>query len=284
MSLKCWKHFRELDDVFRSNIKIALTVDLDDHIGEQLAAIMVMHNGDVYSIGTNAHACLGVKGIDRSAVPVKVSALCQKGIQKLAGGYGHILALTKDGQLFAWGDNKFGQLGKLPTGPKGNEWCNFIDRKVSVPISVKGALEGKKVVDVACGFNHTLAVTSEGHVYGWGYNKHGRVGVGSGDYVIGTPTKVVFPDDDGTKIRAVSCGRHFSVAISDTGKIFVWGSNEYRQLGITEGSVSVSPKELKLHCVFTSIACGAWHTVALTDKMKWCAGDTTEIKLHLQRA
>ena len=74
-------------------------------------------------------------------------------------------------------------------------------------------------MDVACGFNHTLALTSEGHVYGWGSTERGRVGVGSIGYVIGTPAKIIFPQFDKTQIKAVACGRHFSVALSQAGKV-----------------------------------------------------------------
>ena len=46
---------------------------------------------------------------------------------------------------------------------------------------VEGELKDKKVVYVACGFQHTVAVTENGDVYSWGFGKNGALGHGNWD-------------------------------------------------------------------------------------------------------
>lgn len=69
------------------------------------------------------------------------------------------------GELLTWG--KGGSLSALGHG---------VNDDVNTPTPVM-ALEGYSVVHVACGLSHTLAVTSEGLVFSWGNNDHGKLGM-----------------------------------------------------------------------------------------------------------
>ena len=137
-------------------------------------------------------------------------------ISDLAAGFCHVVALTSAGQVYAWGDNEFRQLGNLTS----RDCYGF-------PVLVAGNLEGKFVTSIVCGFNHTIVLTDQGEVYGWGYNKHGRI-VGDAtkeqsmyiyDKVIVSPIKIHFPCEENTKIVSVGAGRHFSVALTDKGQV-----------------------------------------------------------------
>ena len=97
----------------------------------------------------------------------------------------------------------------------------------NVPLLVAGNLEGKCVTSIVCGFKHTLVLTDQGEVYGWGYNKHGRI-VGDArkgyrtvidNRVIFGPIKIHFPCEESTKVVSVGAGRHFSVALTDKGQV-----------------------------------------------------------------
>ena len=104
----------------------------------------------------------------------------------LEAGVGHSLALEPNGVVWAWGANGYGQLGQGDTvGPK------------STPVRVKGP-GGKgfltnKVAISAC--NHCLALDPNGHVWAWGNNDNGQLGVG-GDTQRCYPVK---SDSDGYK-------------------------------------------------------------------------------------
>jgi len=79
-------------------------------------------------------------------------------------------------------------------------------------------------------------------------------------------------------IIQVACGHSHSLALSDAGQIFAWGSNHFYQLGFSEPGVKevVRPKLVKklasLHVV--QIACGANHCLALT-KCKFLSSSTS---------
>jgi alpha-tubulin suppressor-like RCC1 family protein len=69
------------------------------------------------------------------------------------------MAITNDGSLFAWGNNRRGQLGDGTT----------TDRLSPVQIM-------SDVVVVSAGGAHTMAITSEGNLFAWGENFHGQLG------------------------------------------------------------------------------------------------------------
>lgn len=85
-------------------------------------------------------------------------------IIKVACGRSHTLAITNDYKVWAWGLNGHGQLGDDST------------KNRSAPVRVK--LEADKVIDIAGGGYHSLALDSEGKVYAWGLGQSGRLGLG----------------------------------------------------------------------------------------------------------
>jgi regulator of chromosome condensation len=80
-------------------------------------------------------------------------------------GNHHSFYINGKGQVFGWGLNNHGQLG---IGTKSN---------TSIPTLVK-ALEGLRVVMMAGGEHHSIALTAEGKAYCWGRNDEGQCGRG----------------------------------------------------------------------------------------------------------
>ena len=90
--------------------------------------------------------------------PQRIEAFDDLNVQKLRVGMRHSAVIDQDGQLHTFGQGNWGVLGH------GNEdSINF-----KKPKHVQG-LEKHKVVDVAMGEYHTLALTDDGSVYTWGY-------------------------------------------------------------------------------------------------------------------
>ncbi|KAI3706798.1 hypothetical protein L6452_24771 [Arctium lappa] len=92
----------------------------------------------------------------------------------------------------------------------------------------------RKVIAIAAGEAHTLALTGDGSVYSWGRGTFGRLGTGSElDQLF--PAKIEFNSTDRrerVKIVGVSAGAYHSLALSDDGSVWSWGSNTYGQLGV----------------------------------------------------
>ena len=86
---------------------------------------------------------------------------------QVASGDHHSLALAKGGQLYAWGDNEFGQLGLGPS----------IGLKIDVPTHLE-CLNSLPIRSLASGGSHTFIVSHSGAVYAWGRNNKGQLGLG----------------------------------------------------------------------------------------------------------
>lgn len=152
--------------------------------------------GMVYSWGDGDFGKLGRGGSEGCAVPQNIEKLNGLGVSQIECGAQFSLALTKYGQVWTWGKGDYFRLGH-------ND-----DRHVRKPTLVE-ALKGKKIVHVAVGALHCLAVTDTGQVFGWGDNDHGQQGNGT-TVVNRKPTLVQGLEN--VKVTKVACGSSHSVA------------------------------------------------------------------------
>jgi alpha-tubulin suppressor-like RCC1 family protein len=168
-------------------------------------------NGDVVSWGGNQYGEFGDYTSLDSSNAVHVVGLTN--IVKIASGLNHSLAIDANGSLWAWGDNEFGQLGD-----------GGMDDGSNVPMHVLGM--SNSVVDVASGYNHSVAVKTDGTVWTWGYNASGQLGIGNTDntnipvQVEGLPTNAV----------AVAAGYNHTLALLSDGTVWAWGDDFFNQL------------------------------------------------------
>jgi hypothetical protein len=124
----------------------------------------------------------------------------------------------KNGTTLSTGYNAFGQLGR----------GNLDNRSVMGPLSKYYPFKG-----FATGGDHSVAFTDIGEVYSWGYNAYGQLGNSSTTYS-SVPVKTTFLP--GVKSVAVAAGAFHTLSISDDGKVWTWGWNNYGQLGYLTGS------------------------------------------------
>lgn len=89
-------------------------------------------------------------------------------VVKISAGDQHMGILNKEGKLYTWGYNDYGQLGWGQHG---------VDRVgQQKPNQVKGMMENEEIIDFACGGGHTVAVTKSSKIFGWGSNTNGQLG------------------------------------------------------------------------------------------------------------
>mmetsp|Transcript_131565 Transcript_131565/g.421047 ORF Transcript_131565/g.421047 Transcript_131565/m.421047 type:complete len:554 (+) Transcript_131565:115-1776(+) len=89
-------------------------------------------------------------------------------ITQVRAGDQHMGVLTKEGKLYTWGYNDFGQLG---WGLHGTDRVGQ-----QKPNQVKGMIENEEIIDFAMGGGHTCAITKSCRVFGWGSNTNGQLG------------------------------------------------------------------------------------------------------------
>ena len=149
-------------------------------------------------------------------------------VRSVASGDGYAVAITLDGNVFTWGNNRNGRLGRGVTNR---------EPLPTVAESELGRvlLPSLHVVAVAAGTYHCLAVTDSGLVYGWGANSYGQCGSGVASVDVLSPTKVEMPH--GTKARVASVSDSpSSFVITSDGQLFAFGCNGSGQLGLGEKS------------------------------------------------
>ena len=218
-------------------------------------------NDGVYATGYNAFGQLGNNSLTQKEVPGKVTKTngtgYLTGAVAIAAGAEHSLALINDGTLRSWGDNSNGQLGN---GTKTNS---------KVPVQVSG-LTGLTVTDIAAGGFHSLAVTSTGAVWSWGFNSDGQLGNGTATDS-SSPVQVSgIGGVYGAVSVAVAGGGLHSLALTNAGAVWSWGWNNYGQLGINSTTESEVPVQVEdstgttFLTGVTAIAAGEWHSLALT--------------------
>ena len=142
--------------------------------------------------------------------------------QVSGGGYlvgdqtGYSVAVGSDGNAYAWGNNKSGQLGDGTTIQK------------TTPVMVRkpaGVPADFTYVQVCAGGYHSLAIGSDGYVYAWGLNDHGQLGNNTKSNS-STPVRVHGPGNTGEALKAiqVSAGAWNSMALGADGTVYTWGS------------------------------------------------------------
>ena len=174
-------------------------------------------------------------------------------------GTEHSLALCADGAVWSWGKGKNGGLGH------GNE----ADCKSPTLIKSLVLSEDQKIVQIASGDSHNLALTAEGTVFAWGSGAYGRLGLGT-EIDVQTPT-VVEGDLKNIRVLNVSCNSFHSLALvlpdSDDYSLYTWGGGKYGKLGHgdTANRLSPTPVELfkKPQRAIRAVA-GQHHTVAIS--------------------
>lgn len=86
-------------------------------------------------------------------------------------------------------------------------------------------------VYISCGYSWSMVIVSNGHLYAWGHNSNGQLGFMPSQYH-SVPMKV--PLAEGIVIVKVACGYSHTLALSQLGQVFSWGSNNHGQLGISK--------------------------------------------------
>lgn len=145
-----------------------------------------------------------------------------------SGSFG--LVLSTEGEVFSWGDtNKWGELGLGGQYPQGtnNQGTSLVNSEIT---KVSGSIFGKKIVKVAPGSTHAVALSESGTLYSWGRGFEGQTGTTNLGVVL-SPKLVKFSSE--MPIAAVSCGHNFTICVTKQGgQLYAFGEGGCGQLGI----------------------------------------------------
>ncbi|XP_044718982.1 regulator of chromosome condensation (RCC1) repeat domain-containing protein [Hirsutella rhossiliensis] len=194
------------------------------------------HKGYVLAWGCGQQNQLGRRIIERN----KLSSLIPQGIGlprgkivKVACGSYHSFALDKDGNVWGWGLNNFGEIGA--EGNAGED-----DAVILKPAKVE-FLDKYEVTGIDGGVHHSVACTDKGELLTWGRVDGFQIGfepdqLKKDDVLFderGDPRILIRPTPHAgvSKVASVSAGTDNSFAVTDDGKVYSWGFSANYQTG-----------------------------------------------------
>ena len=260
-----YNHRGQLGDGFNANISTPILINTGAIANRVVISIacgcrhtMALDDtGRVYAWGYNWNCQLGNDYTIQQNTPILINtgAIANKVIVSIACGTYHSMALDNTGNIYAWGNNNYSQLGNGDTTQQ------------NTPILINtGDLVNKVIVSIVCGSFHTIALDNTGHVYTWGYNEQGQLGDGT-TFDKNRPILINTGAIANKVIVSIACGTYHSMAIDNTGKVYVWGNNLQGQLG--NGSTTQQNTPILINTgaiankVIVSIVCGNFYTMVL---------------------
>ncbi|POM60097.1 hypothetical protein PHPALM_31087 [Phytophthora palmivora] len=217
----------------------------------------------LYTFGRNDYGQLGHNdSIDRK-VPQHVEALNDQQIISVACGQYHTMVVTATGKAFAFGKNDYGQLG-----------IDSVENQL-VPVQVRGGLEKQECLEIRCGYYHTIVLCSGAHLFAFGRNDYGQLGLGRANASSAANIQLqqqrfsyarLIEELEGKDIVRFACGCYHTIAASDNGVIYVFGRNNHGQLGTGDTNERIYPFPIDdfVGKRVALIAAGFYHTVVLT--------------------
>ena len=196
-------------------------------------------DGTLVAWGDNYQGQLGNGGSNYRSSPVQVDLTAAAGqpVVGFAACSTHVLALTADGTLLAWGYDSHGQLGDGDSG--GSQSKAAVVRRT-------GALVGKTITRVFPGYQSSLVGCADGSLVGWGYNTSGQLGTGT---AVGEVLVPVLVDRSGVlagkTVLGIAGGETHTIAWSDDFSVAGWGTNSQGQTGTGQTS-NLSPAAVNL--------------------------------------
>ncbi|HXP56565.1 MAG TPA: hypothetical protein VN847_16480 [Streptosporangiaceae bacterium] len=216
-------------------------------------SVALTKSGAVFAWGGNRWGQLGDGTIQQRFAWTQVKLPTRSAIVAISAGDDHVLALSRSGQVFAWGRNDVGQVG---AGSLSDRQA----RPVAVPMPGKGRITG-----LAAGSSCSFGLTSTGAVYGWGHAiplgaavAKGQLGATKGG-LGAVPAPKLLSLAGSARAAAVDAGRRHLVVLTTSGELLAYG------VTVVGRPAPEKPKLNKAWGRVTQVSAGDDHTLALTE-------------------
>ncbi|XP_072495885.1 serine/threonine-protein kinase Nek8 isoform X2 [Notamacropus eugenii] len=219
--------------------------------------------GIIMTFGSGSNGCLGHGSFTDLSQPTIVEALLGYEMMQVACGASHVLALSTERELFAWGRGDGGRLGL------GTRESHSSPQQVPVPPE-------QETQWVVCGIDSSMILTVPGRALACGSNRFNKLGL---DRV--SPGEEPGPHDlveealsfmplgsvplDSEPLVSVDVGTAHSAAVTASGQCYTFGSNQHGQLGTNacRGSRATCLVAGLQGIKVVMVACGDAFTVAI---------------------
>ncbi|XP_067827514.1 uncharacterized protein [Heptranchias perlo] len=230
-------------------------------------SVFVSDNGIVMTSGDGAQGCLGHGDHFSTSRPCLIEALLSVNVQAVACGLHHVVCISGDGEVFSWGNGKYGKLGL----GNDDDHCSPMEVTFEEQIFIR---------DVKCGLDGTMFLTDTDSLLACGNNQYNKLGLNERRGLLMQMT-VLFArtDVEGRKVptvvktlrnhrvRDVVLGPSHSIVLVEPGYVYTFGRNTEGQLG----TGNTKPYKVPMHVkqlqdkTITMISCGETFSVVGTD-------------------
>jgi hypothetical protein len=232
----------------------------------------VKTDGSAWCWGSNTFGQLGAgRSVLKQIVPLAVTRMLA-GVARVFSSpvSAHTCAVKSDGTAWCWGRNAFGQLGDGSRTDRfvpvqvaqddlgrsfggvtdmctsrsstcarksdGTLWCwgsgqQLLPRRLAEDVAPGG---------LACGEQHTCYVDDDAHVWCFGANGHGQLGINTGGVAVVAPQQVPGVE----AVSFVNAGRTHTCATRVDGGLLCWGRDPGQQQSLFPVTLSASPTEV----------------------------------------
>jgi alpha-tubulin suppressor-like RCC1 family protein len=213
----------------------------------------------LWSWGYNSYGQIGdgTSGTGtHKSTPVQIGT--QSNWLSIAAGSYHKISVKTDGTLWTWGYNPSGALGLSDTANR------------SSPVQVGALTNWSSNADSFDGGGfHTLAVKTDGTLWGWGNNYRGVLGLGDESNRL-SPVQVGALTN---WLKVSGGGYRTSLAIKTNNTLWTWGRGDYGRLGLGDTTNRSSPTQVGALTNWSTVSAGQYHMAAVkTDGTLWTAG------------
>ncbi|XP_072134252.1 uncharacterized protein [Mobula birostris] len=230
-------------------------------------SVFISDNGIVMTSGDGAQGCLGHGDFFSTSRPCLIEALLGVNVQAIACGQQHVVCVSGDGEVFSWGNGKFGKLGL------GNDDNSCLPMKVTFEEQIF-------IKDVKCGLDGTMFLTDTGSLLACGNNQYNKLGLNERRGLLMQMTMLFARTDvEGRKVPTVVkalrnqhvsdavLGPSHTIVLVEPGNVFTFGRNTEGQLGTGNTKPYKMPVHVKQlqHQTISIISCGETFSVAGTD-------------------
>lgn len=225
--------------------------------------------GIVYSWGCNDEKALGHEAPEWAIA--KVDALAHEKIVQITCGDSISAALTEKGAVYAWGTFRDSK------GVMGFDSKTLLQSKPTLIES----LSSERVVGIAAGANHLLALTDKGQLFTWGSGEQGQLGR---RIIERRKTTALGPKNVTPRAKpnfcSIACGSYHSMAWSNNDGAYAWGLNNYGQLGHGDKMDRILPERIAKILHLKDMDAGEHHSVGLDlsgHVYSWGRGDSGQL-------
>ncbi|CAG2176780.1 unnamed protein product, partial [Oppiella nova] len=217
--------------------------------------LFVTNEDRVYGMGANKSGSLGLGHNNTIESPEQIPGLNDQNIREFMIGSNFVIALTSESKVYGWGCNGSGQLGR--------------DRSPQFIYLKPGLIDyfaGKGVTQISCGYLHSLALTTDGRVYGWGDNTNAQLGFDNKTTDHSTPTPVEINLHKDLIVKQVYCFANSSFAVTVDGEVYSWGYNYEGECGHDISELIVNPRLINSLVNVRAVSMSQNRTYFITDE------------------